>query len=81
MYSDNVTNFVGANRQMHEAIASWQDDQTIQLVQQKGTQWHFITPAAPFQGGIWEAAVKSMKHHLRRVMGTQKYSYHRLLFD
>lgn len=71
----NGTNFVGANREMREAIASWQETHTLDFVQSKGTEWHFITPSAPFQGGLWEAAVKSMKHHLRRVMGAQKYSY------
>lgn len=75
MYSDNGTTFVGANREMQEAIATWQHRNTLDFVQSKGTEWHFITPAAPFQGGIWEAAVKSMKHHLRRIMGTQKYSF------
>lgn len=75
MYSDNGTNFVGADRLMQEAIVTWRDQNTLDFVQAKGTVWRFITPAAPFQGGIWEAAVKSMKHHLRRVMGVQKYSY------
>lgn len=75
MYSDNGTTFVGANREMQEAIKTWQQKKTLDFVQAKGTEWHFITPAAPFQGGIWEAAVKSMKHHLKRVMGTQKYSF------
>lgn len=55
-----------------------QNREVLDYVQSKGTEWHFITPAAPFQGGIWEAAVKSMKHHLIRVMGTQKYSYEML---
>lgn len=75
MYSDNGTNFVGANKEMKKAIASWKSKDTQDLVQSKGTVWKFITPAAPFQGRIWEAAVKSMKHHLRRAMGTEKYSY------
>lgn len=78
MYSDNGTTFVGADREMREAMEIWQKRETMDFVQAKGTEWHFITPAAPFQGGIWEAAVKSMKHHLRRVMGVQKYSYEAL---
>ncbi|XP_043287485.1 uncharacterized protein [Venturia canescens] len=28
-------------------------------------------PASPHFGGIWEAAVKSFKHHLRRVVGNE----------
>ncbi|GBM93017.1 hypothetical protein AVEN_219831-1 [Araneus ventricosus] len=30
-----------------------------------------IVSSAPHFGGLWEAAVKSMKHHLRRVIGSQ----------
>lgn len=29
----------------------------------------FTTPSAPHQGGIYEAAVKSIKHHLTRIIG------------
>lgn len=38
-------------------------------------EWKFMAPAAPHQGGIYEAAVKSMKHHLKRVVGLQILSY------
>nr|CAH7729738.1 unnamed protein product [Callosobruchus chinensis] len=31
--------------------------------------WHFIPTNSPHFGGIWEAGVKSLKHHLKRVMG------------
>ena len=38
-------------------------------------EWHFNAPAWPSAGGIWEAAVKSMKHHLKRVLGEQKLTF------
>lgn len=37
-------------------------------------QWRFNPPAAP-HFGIWEAAVKSVKHHLRRVIGEATITY------
>lgn len=75
IYSDNGTNFVGANKELKAAYESWQSQDTIDFALAKRIQWHFITPSAPFQGGLWEAAVKSMKFHLRRVIGTESYSY------
>lgn len=75
VYSDNGTNFVGTNNELKEAVDQWKQEKIQHYANVTGTEWHFITPSAPHEGGIWEAAVKQMKHHLLRVMGTQKYSY------
>jgi hypothetical protein len=32
--------------------------------------WNFIPPHRPHFGGLWEAAVKSMKYHFRRTLGS-----------
>lgn len=78
IYSDCGTNFVGANR---ELIRQFKLEQTFNSdsfninLSKTGIEWHFNAPAWPSAGGIWEAAVKSMKYHLKRVIGEQKLTY------
>ncbi|XP_015123415.1 uncharacterized protein LOC107045605 [Diachasma alloeum] len=73
--SDNGTNFVGANNELKKIVAALQtpksNDEIASELSGKGIDWRFSPALSPHCGGIWEAAVKSFKHHLKRVMGTQ----------
>jgi hypothetical protein len=47
------------------------------LLTTEGCDWKFI-PHGPHFRGLWEAAVKTMKHHLRRTLGAQIATYEEL---
>lgn len=78
LFSDNGTNFVGANkifRAEYQAFKRKYNDEMTTELTKLGTEWHFIPPSAPHFGGLWEAGVKSIKHHLKRVIGDVKLTY------
>ncbi|XP_066590626.1 uncharacterized protein [Prorops nasuta] len=70
MYSDNGLNFQGADAELKRAYrcsleaARAQNTDSISKI-----EWKFIPVATPHWGGLWESAVKSMKHHLKRSLG------------
>lgn len=79
IYSDNATNFVGANRELISLSEMFKSQcfqrEVIDNLATKTIKWHFIPSRAPHFGGIWEAGVKSVKGHLRRVLGNSLVTY------
>lgn len=74
MVSDNGRNFVGANNYL-KTIIEEQQKRAPELEREFNLKWNFITPRAPHHGGIYEAAVKSVKYHLTRIIGTTTLTY------
>ncbi|KAL4113825.1 hypothetical protein QTP88_017393 [Uroleucon formosanum] len=76
VYSDCGTNYVGAARQLKHLFRN-KDVQT-QASAHVACNWHYNPPAAPHFGGLWEAGIKSVKFHLKRVISTQVLTYEKL---
>ncbi|XP_076280097.1 uncharacterized protein LOC143208966 [Lasioglossum baleicum] len=68
--SDNGTNFIGAARELAQDFSTITESSELQKhCGDLRIQWSFYPPGAPHHGGMQEAAVRSVKHHLRRIMG------------
>lgn len=80
VYSDCGTNFVGADRQLRDLFkAAGREVHTIVgRLADEGVRWSFNPPSAPHFGGLWEAAVKAAKHHLRRTIGETRLTFEEL---
>lgn len=79
MYCDNGTAFTGAARVMANDLEKWRTKDVQERIASHGVTWRFITPGAPHHGGLWEAAVKSAKKHLVRMLGNQSIRFGQLL--
>lgn len=79
IYSDNGTQFVGANTELKKLRLQLQSQMKNENVKaylaNNDIKWHFIPPRSPHFGGLWEAAVKSVKLHLTRVIGKASLTY------
>lgn len=62
IYSDNGTNFIGAERELRDAINQLQNSVSFQeALKYDGIQWHFQPARAPHFGGAHESLVRSTK--------------------
>ena len=71
MMSDNVTQFVGAERELREMVTGWNMEQLREFCAEKGIQGKFTIPAAPHHNGCAESLVKSCKKALKKAIGKQ----------
>lgn len=69
--SDNGTNFVGADRELKEAIQNWNHSQIYDVLLQKKIKWTFNPPTGSHHGGIWERLIRSIKKILNSILRGQ----------
>ena len=69
MISDNGSQMVGAERELHDMIKGWDGNQLKEYCADRGMKWQFTTPLAPHQNGCSEAIVKSTKSALKKAIG------------
>ena len=82
IHTDNGLNFVGAKNQLQELYAFMSSTELQSAVHShlltEKVDWHTIPERAPHFGGLWEAAVKSCKYHLKRIIGQTRLTFEEL---
>ena len=82
IFSDNGSNFVGAKNQLHQLYKFLRstdvNDSIHQHLLQNQITWKNSPARSPLFGGLWEAAIRSMKYHLKRVVGAQILTFEEL---
>lgn len=76
---DNASTLKGANNQL-KALYDLQNSTDFQdkfhnYLSMKGISFKFIPAYSPNHGGLYERAIKSAKHHLKRVAGSRNYTF------
>ena len=71
VFSDNGTNFKGAEIEIMQALKNWNQHRIITVLRNRSIEWHFNPPAASHAGGVWERMIRSIRKILRSILGNQ----------
>jgi len=73
-----LTNFVGANREMKEAVQLLLTNENFDQLSHQSIspiEWQFSQSGAPHFKGLWEAGVRAMKTLLKNPGGAHSLSF------
>lgn len=82
IFCDNATNFVGSKNEIKHLINEYTrqiEPDVLKFCDMEQVEWKFIPPRSPNFGGIWEAGIKSVKYHMKRVLGSSVPTYEEML--
>ncbi|XP_035281332.1 uncharacterized protein LOC118231544 [Anguilla anguilla] len=69
--SDNCTNFIGAERELREALKDLDQSKIKEAVMKRGVKWIFSTPGASHHGGVWERQIQTARKVLSSLLKQQ----------
>ena len=71
IYSDNVTNFVGTNKELKQFASMWQNSD-LQETFYHQLVWKYNPAAVPHFGGSWERIVKACEWAIFPVLNDRR---------
>ena len=69
IFSDNGSNFRGADREIREAVAAWNKDELNLELDKVGITWTFGPASCGSAGGAWERLIGMTKKLIQSVIG------------
>jgi transposase InsO family protein len=77
VWSDNGTNFTGAERELRASIKEFNEDTIRHELHAKDAEWHvcpmpkwkFQPPAASHMSGVWERLIRSVRKCMKGLLG------------
>ena len=73
---------MGAARELKDLYTHLGNAQTEHVICKfcvdQGIQWSFVPEHAPHFDGLWEAAMKSLKHHFRHIVGDVRFTFEKI---
>ena len=75
LLSDNGTQLKAANEELQKVFKTWDWDELAAFGATKGLQWEFIRADAPWQNGVSEALVKSVKKAITIAIGDNTLTF------
>ena len=84
VYSDNGSNFIGAEKVLRQSIQSWNQRQIYQHLRQEGIEWTLNPPGASHIGGAWEKMIRLVRQIFVSLLPGKRLDddgLHTLLFE
>lgn len=82
IYCDNAAYYKGANNILNDLYelqnSTSHQDAVHDYCNTERISFHFIPSYSPVFGGLWEAGIKSVKYHIKRVIGQAVLTYEEL---
>ena len=69
--SDNGGNFVKGERELREALQSWNQAQIHEFLLQRKIKWIFNPPAASHHVGVWERCIRTVRKVKKALLREQ----------
>lgn len=72
-YSDNGTNYIGANNKMQKDFLDMKEELGEAVAKQKNIEWQFIAVSSPWMGASWERLIGVIKKCLDFAFKSEVY--------